>query len=417
MNLSEKGWFKRLISSQAGLAEDKIDDKNEYLYKTSHNSGLIYGHPVLPKEFKSAEFLEMTLPAKLKLVLLDGFIKTAVFPSDELIPDDPDEFVHYLSESIIEYYSEVIPNKKIKDRNFWGKKLDNEEIVEALLNDRLNSDTIEIDNFWISFFNNSLLFLDVFFFGEWIVNRNEEATVQKIQQHRDDVHLLLLQVMASAAYADNTIQEEEKVLFNQFLASAHLPEKMEKAAAEYINTGVNITAVDLSPAKTWLLKKYILELAILTVWADKIVTEEEKQFIAILSDQLEFSREELEKSMVAIESFVLSNWGNIPFLQSKNSFDDIRARFLERISEVIHQNQNRISSEIKESKELMKLLTKANETDLNEEEQIKVRTELIDILKTLPTFVIIALPGSFLTLPLLLKLLPKGTLPTALEDD
>ena len=234
MNLSEKGWFKRLISSQAGLAENKIDDLNEYLYKTSHNSGLIYGHPVLPKEFKSAEFLEMPQPAKLKLVLLDGFIKTAVFPSDEHIPDDPDEFVHYLSESIIEYYSEVIPNKKIKDRNFWGKKLNNEEIVEALLNDRLNSDTSEIDNFWISFFNNSLLFLDVFFFGEWIANRHEEATVQKIQQHRDDVHLLLLQVMASAAYADNTIQEEEKVLFNQFLASTHLPEKMEKTAADYI---------------------------------------------------------------------------------------------------------------------------------------------------------------------------------------
>ena len=417
MNLSEKGWFKRLISSQAGVAEDKMDDKNEYLYKTSHNSGLIYGHPVLPKEFKSAEFLEMSQPAKLKLVLLDGFIKTAVFPSNELIPDDPDEFVHYLSESIIEYYSEVIPNKKIKERNFWGKKLSNEEIVEALLNDRLNSETLELDNFWISFFNNSLLFLDVFFFGEWIVNRHEEATVQEIQQHRDDVHLLLLQVMASAAFADNTIQEEEKVLFNQFLASAHLPENMEKEAAEYINTGVDIADIDLSPARTWLLKKYILELAILTVWADKIVTEEEKQFIVDLSDQLDFTRDELEKSMVAIESFVLSNWGNIPFLQSKNSFDDIRARFLERISEVMRQNQSRISSEIKGSDELMRLLTKANTIDLNEEEQIKVRTELIDILKTLPTFVIIALPGSFLTLPLLLKLLPKGTLPTELEDD
>ena len=80
------------------------------------------------------------------------------------------------------------------------------------------------------------------------------------------------------------------------------------------------------------------------------------------------------------------------------------------------QNQSRISEEIKESKELMMLLNKSNETDLNEEEQIKVRTELIDILKTLPTFVIIALPGSFLTLPLLLKLLPKGTIPTKIEE-
>ena len=48
MNLSEKGWFKRLISSQSVVAEDKMSDKSEYLYKTSHNTGLIYGHPVLP---------------------------------------------------------------------------------------------------------------------------------------------------------------------------------------------------------------------------------------------------------------------------------------------------------------------------------------------------------------------------------
>jgi hypothetical protein len=417
MNLSEKGWFKRLITSQTVMPTDKIDDRREYLYKTSHNSGLIYGHPVLSKEFKSPEFLELSQSAKLKLVLLDGFIKTAVFPSDQLIPEDPDEFVHYLSESIIEYYSEVIPNKKVKERNFWGKKLSNEEIVEALLNDRLTVEAQELDNFWINFFNNSLLFLDVFFFGEWIVNRHEEATVQKIQQHRDSVHLLLLQVMACAAHADNTLQEEEKVLFNQFLASAHLPESMEKEAAGFLIKKVNIADIDLSAAKTWILKKYILELAVLTIWADQIVTEEEDQFIKELSDQLGFTGEELERSMVAIESFVLANWGNIPLLQSKNSFDDIRTRFLERLSEIIAQNKNRITTEIKESKELTELLIKSANTDLSEEEQIKVRTQLIDILKMLPTFVIIALPGSFLTLPLLLKILPKDTLPSAFQDD
>ena len=30
MNLSEKGWFKQLISSQAGIAESEIDNKSEY---------------------------------------------------------------------------------------------------------------------------------------------------------------------------------------------------------------------------------------------------------------------------------------------------------------------------------------------------------------------------------------------------
>jgi len=416
MNLSEKGWFKKLISSQIASAEKMLGDKSEYIYKTSHSSGLIYGHPVLPKEFKSAEFLELSQSAKLKLVLLDGFIKTAVFPSNELIPDDPDEFVHFLSDSIIAYYTEVIPHQRIKDHNFWGKKLSNEEIVESLLNDRLNVEAPALDNFWVSFFNNSLLFLDVFFFGEWIANRNAEASIQKIQEHRDKLHLLLLQVMACAAFADNTIQEEEKVLFNQFLASTHLPDSLEKEAAKYINYGVALSDIDLSPAKTWLLKKYILELAILTIWADEIVTEEEKAFIGNLSDKLGFTRDELEKSMAAIESFAISNWGNIPFLQSKHSFSDIRERFLERISRVINKNTKHLGTEIKESKELMDLLIKSTKSELSDEEQIKVRAQLIDILKMLPTFVIIALPGSFLTLPLLLKILPKSALPSAFKE-
>jgi len=416
MILSEKGWFKQLINSQVGLDKEQFADKQEYLYKSSHSSGLIYGHPVIPKEFMTAEFLEMPQSAKLKLVLLDGFIKTAIFPSDEVIPEDPDDFINYLSGSIIDYYSNVIPNKKVKDRTFWGKKLNKEEIVEALLNDRLTDDANSLDNFWIGFFNNSLLFLDVFFFGEWIANRHEEMSVQNIKNNRDAVHLLLLRVMASAAYSDDTVQEEEKILFNQFLASAHLPENMEKEAARYLDQKESVANLDLSAAHNWIIKKYILELAILTVWADKIVTEEEKAFIVALSERLEFTADELEKSMVAIETFVLSNWGNIPFLQSKNSFDDIRARFLERISKIIEQNEDRIGNEIKESQELMDLLIKSGKEELTEEEQIKVRAQLLDILRLLPTFVIIALPGSFLTLPLLLKILPKSTLPSSFQD-
>lgn len=416
MNLADKGWFKQLISSQLGTSEENLADKHEVLYKHSHSSGLIYGHPVLPKEFMTAEFLEMPQAAKLKLILLDGFIKTAIFPSDEVIPDDPDEFIHYLAESIVEYYSNVIPNKKIKDRTFWGKKLSSEEVVETLLNDRLAYDDNTLNNFWIGFFNNSLLFLDVFFFGEWLSRRGDEASVQSIREQRDAVHLLLLKIMASAAYADDVIQEEEKVLFNQFLASTHLPEHLEKEAANYLSKKVLLDDIDISAAYNWIIKKYILELAILTVWADQIVTEEEKNFISRLSQKLDFSREELEKSMFAIETFVLSNWGNIPFLQSKNSFDDIRARFLERITKIVEQNKDRIGIEIKESKELMQLLEKSVKEELTEEEQRKVRTQLLDILKVLPTFVIIALPGSFLTLPLLLKILPKSALPSAFQE-
>ena len=86
------------------------------------------------------------------------------------------------------------------------------------------------------------------------------------------------------------------------------------------------------------------------------------------------------------------------------------------MTKVVNANKKMIATEIKESKELMTLLTKSAKESLTSEEQIIVRNQLIDILKILPTFVIIALPGSFLTLPLLMKILPESALPSAFQN-
>ena len=50
------------------------------------------------------------------------------------------------------------------------------------------------------------------------------------------------------------------------------------------------------------------------------------------------------------------------------------------------------------------------------EERERMREKLIQILKTIPTFVIIALPQKFLTLPILLKILPKNLFADGVPD-
>jgi len=416
MDLEQKGWFKRLLEVYSIKNKEVKNDKPSYLYKEIQPTGLMYGQPSLPKEFKTAEFRELDTAGKMKIVLLNGFIKTAIFPSDDLIPDDPDQFLHYLSNSLVEYYTKVVPNRKIRDRNFWGKKLSNEEMIESMLNERLDIESPDPNNFWFNFFNHSLLFLDVFFFGEWIVRKESGTNLESIQSERDNMHVLLLQIMAAAAHADETLQEEEQELFNHFLASAHLPEELEKKAKQFIIEGTKIKDIHTEHIENWILKKYLLELAVLTIWADKVVTEEEQAFISVLAKQLGFSDDELQSSMAAIESFVITNWSDVPFIQEKNTFSTISDGFIHRISVVAKKNQGRIAKEIKESEELMQLLIKSTHESLTEDEKIKVRAQLIDILKVLPTFVLIALPGSFLTLPLLLKVLPKSVLPSAFQE-
>ncbi|MEM8901937.1 MAG: hypothetical protein AAGC85_27770 [Bacteroidota bacterium] len=66
----------------------------------------------------------------------------------------------------------------------------------------------------------------------------------------------------------------------------------------------------------------------------------------------------------------------------------------------------------------MKLLAKSAKTELTPFEKEKVRAQLIDILKTIPAFALFMMPGGFLTLPILFRILPKQLLfPSSFIDD
>jgi hypothetical protein len=63
---------------------------------------------------------------------------------------------------------------------------------------------------------------------------------------------------------------------------------------------------------------------------------------------------------------------------------------------------------VQESEELMDLLRKVRAYELTEEEKERMQELLIAAIKTIPTFVVISLPQKFLTLPILMKILPSN---------
>ena len=86
------------------------------------------------------------------------------------------------------------------------------------------------------------------------------------------------------------------------------------------------------------------------------------------------------------------------------------------MAHIVNKNKNAFIQEVEESKVLMNLIQKMTKERLSDEEKSIARAQLLDILKILPTFVIIALPGTFITLPLLLKMLPKSAFPSAFSE-
>ncbi|MFV1975532.1 MAG: hypothetical protein ACC651_07260, partial [Candidatus Scalindua sp.] len=228
--------------------------------------------------------------------------------------------------------------------------------------------------------------------------------------------LNILQIIAAAAHANNRIEDEEKALFTFFLQSAKLGKENELIARDFLKTNVGIENIRFDKNDSWIIRKYILELAILTVWADKRVEENEKDFIRLLAKRLGFSKEELESSLLAIESFVISNWEQVHFLQKRHDILLIKDRFSTRFAQIVNKNRMAFLQEVRESKELMNLIHKMAKEKLSDTEKAIVRAQLLDVLKILPTFMIIALPGTFITLPLLLKMLPKSAFPNAFSE-
>lgn len=89
---------------------------------------------------------------------------------------------------------------------------------------------------------------------------------------------------------------------------------------------------------------------------------------------------------------------------------------VEEIRELLIRNKKRLHQELKQSKEAVYLIKKSTHTTLDDVEKEKIKIQLLDICKAIPSFAVFMLPGGALLLPLLIKLIPD-ILPSAFQGD
>jgi hypothetical protein len=293
-------------------------------------------------------------------------------------------------------------------KTLFGRKKTPLELAEKILDKRIEYSVEQGGNFWVQFFHNSLLFLDIFIFGQWIHTNADRIVADFFKYEREELRFSVVKVMAMAAHANTTIEPEERKLLEYFLQSTGLPNDRKKEATKIFEEGIDIEEINLPTNNSWILKKYFLEIAILTIWSDKKVEDNEQEFLRKLCAYMDFSEDDLENSMMAIEGFVLEHWSELDYLQNKQDYQQVSDQFVKRLSRITGNNKNRLLKEVQDSEELMLLLRRSKANELSEPEKARMHTLLIAALKTIPTFVIISLPQRFLTLPMLLKILPAN---------
>jgi hypothetical protein len=282
------------------------------------------------------------------------------------------------------------------------------ELVEKILDKRIERTSDFEGNFWTYFFHNSLLFLDVFIFGQWIHTNADRIVADFFRYERDELRFSVVKVIAAASHANKEVVYEEKKLLDFFLHSTDLSSEKRKEAVRIFEKGIEVHEINLPSENSWILKKFFLEIAVLTIWADKRVEDIEMDFLKNFTLHLGFNEDDLENSLIAIEGFVLENWEQLSYLQNNQDYQQVSEQFIRRVAKIAEKNKHRLMKELHENDEIVALLKKSRASELTPDEKEKMRLALVQMLKTIPTFVIISLPRKFLTLPILLKILPKN---------
>lgn len=412
MNPGEKGWLKEYLEFRKDIVKDlnenvkKSAHPEHSLYRVIQPTGLMYGQPVGSIDLPEAE--QWDEKDRMKILLAESLISSSLLFHDKPInnADELSQVIFKSIEKIGNFYNSIFPELATPTRTLFGKKKSPLELAEKILDKRIDRSGDFDKNFWTLFFHNSLFFLDIFIFGQWIHTNADRIVSDFFKFESEELRFSVVKVIACAAHANANVEYEERRLLEHFLHSTDLSPEKKKEAKKIFDEGITIEEINLPTNNSWILKKYFIELAILTIWADKRVEDSEMEFLKKLSSHLGFSEEDLENSMMAIEGFVLEHWDHLTSLQNKQDYQQVSDRFVSRMSKITSIHKNRLLKEVQESQELMSLLAKAKSQELTDEEKKRMKEMLITILKSIPTFVIISLPQRFLTLPMLLKILP-----------
>jgi hypothetical protein len=267
---------------------------------------------------------------------------------------------------------------------------------------------------------NSFLFLDLYYCVQrqrrlMQAPNRRAAIAAELHAEQAAVRRAVLELQIVAAHASSGVDPAERRLFERFLLASGLPEAARKELRRSLKMGLAPDQVTIPPLP-WLLRRYCLESVLITLLADGVVDALERAFVERIAERLGLGQDELNQSQTAVEAFVLNQESTLHIVKARPQMLQLRDRLVERITILLRKNLDHIVQEVRETHELYTLLMKSTHAPLTPEEKRKVREQLVDIMKTVPTLAIVTVPGGTIWLAILIKLLPFNLLPSSFDD-
>jgi ribosomal protein L7/L12 len=406
-----KGWinkyFEMLEKKHFNLDLDVPNgfSEKQMIHFSLLRTGIIFGVPAEMLFAKKLDESKWTKSEKLKLLLLESLLLMYHNKNkgQELNPAD-------FKASLLKFYeSHTSPIISKVFRLFISESPD--ERLEGILSSRLNVKYKLTDSkYWVNYLSNAFVYLDVILYREFL--RKKKETLSQYSDLADNALIAL----STAAFSDNKITDSEKAMFKVFLDSSSLDQEHRVRAKERFVKGAKLEDFTKIAHSNWLFRRFLLDISALTIFVNQELVPEEYTIFDNLCDVLNIPKKEVNYSLAMIENFVLQNSDKEELLSNASSYEKLYGNLTKRWVKILGRNKEKLAKELKESKDLVFLITKSTKEELSKEEKDMVKTQFLDLVKSVPALAIFMLPGGAIILPIILKILPD-LIPSAFRDN
>ena len=396
MNPSAKGWIPKILTT---LDKQQIITNSESLmlfYNQLKSTGFLYGN--------SSEILISSTPSNLNLTKNES-TKINLFQSLLFIffKKKPDENIYTAIDHIILFYKRLDKSKL----GFLYKFSTSEkatENLEQILGERIQETNSFFNKKYNSIFTYTLLFIDILAFNKFLsFNNDYKNFIEDLEKNLINLSFMALN---SKKIKDKSDRQMIKQIEN---SSVYLNLQFHK------NDFLNLANLDLLNYNN-LEKKYLFDISFFAVWNDKELDQMEHSFLIKLADKLQLSPLQIKENIDYINTFSEKYSKKIKLFEYQNPLNHIYKESTSTVKLLIERNKKRLLLELNESGELLKLLSQSTYRELTKDEKIKVKEQLLDICKTIPSLTIFLIPGGSLLLPILIKYIPS-LLPSAFNEN
>lgn len=393
INPSANGWIDKYFFEQKTVVDYTAIDSLTF-YKSIRQTGFIFGHIVSLNNFSEEIITHWKTEEISKVALLSNLYEMYCFTSKSSNSDDFIAKAHA-------FYKEMTP----KGFGFLTKIISSSASskLEHLIDERVQTNKDIISKNFSHIVTNALLFVDVLAFRQYLIQGQiPEKYLKRIEEAIMSLVSLALQVKTVKSTHDDLLIKlfEASVRYSKFSKVSNL--SIDALALDYFTDDLE--------------KYYLLDLTGLTLWNDNVVENEEIYFLYTVAETIGISDAYVTESVATTHQFITQHKNEIQYFNYSNPAKHFYDQTTESVVFLIHRNKKRLTKEISESKELMHLLAKSTNKDLSKEEKKKVKKQLLDICKTIPSLTIFLIPGGSLLLPILIKFIPQ-LLPSSFNEN